>query len=31
VLFLLKEEILIAGEGSLLELAGKKKTGGYSL
>ena len=31
VLFLLKEEILIAGEGTLLELAGKKKNGGYSL
>jgi ATP-dependent DNA helicase RecQ len=28
VLFLLKEEILIAGEGTLLELAGKKKNGG---
>ena len=31
VLFLLKEEILIAAEGNLLELAGKKKKGGYQL
>jgi ATP-dependent DNA helicase RecQ len=31
VLFLLKEEILIAAEGNLLELAGRKKSGGYSL